>query len=177
MYFKSLATHPYPAAMRNGHDAWTQAIWPGPAGLPTNWTQFSVSRVGAAPPPPPVNAGATTGAVNVLWSNVAGATSYNVKRADTPSGPFLTVAYFRTGNNYTDIAPMVGTGRTYYYRVTSNVAVGESPDSASSSIAHKLAKQRAVPCTARDVIAAPKLTKKPPHCDLAMRRVCGWRPF
>ncbi|TAG00328.1 MAG: hypothetical protein EAZ43_13880 [Betaproteobacteria bacterium] len=128
----------YPAAMQNGYATWAQAVWPGIVGnaAPQNdWLKYRVGTVGTAPSSAPlVSAGTTANSVNVSWSSVAGAQSYNVKRADSPSGPFLTIAYFRTGSSYTETVPMAGTGRTYYYRTTTNTAAGESPDSASASI-------------------------------------------
>jgi hypothetical protein len=126
----------FPAALQNGYAAWTQAVWPGVDGnglARNNWLRYAVTRVGSAPAAPTVAAGAAARSVNVAWSSTAGAASYNVKRADAPNGPFITVAYFRTGTSYVDIAPLAG--RTYYYRVSQTTVAGESADSASTVIA------------------------------------------
>jgi hypothetical protein len=126
----------FPAALQNGYAAWTQAVWPGLDGsgvARNNWLRYAVPRVGSAPAAPTVAAGATARSVNVSWAQTAGVASYNVKRADAPNGPFITVAYLRAGASYADIAPLAG--RTYYYRVSQNTAAGESADSASAVIA------------------------------------------
>jgi hypothetical protein len=131
---KQLGT--YPAAIQNGYAQWAQAVWPGvnAQGVArNNWLQFGVARVGNAPSAPAVAPGTAAGAVNVMWTRPAGTDSVNVKRADSPNGPFLTVAYFRTASSYIDIAPLLG--RTYYYRVSSNTGQNESQDSAVVAIA------------------------------------------
>jgi cytochrome c553 len=125
----------FPAALQNGYAAWTQAVWPGIDGngvARNNWLQYSVQRVGAAPPPPSVAAGASSRSINVSWAPVLGASSYNIKRSDSPNGVYLTVAYYRSGNSYVDSAPL--SGRTYYYRRSANTAQGESADSTIVSI-------------------------------------------
>lgn len=120
----------FPAALHNGYINWAQAMWPGNGTVQNNWQQFSYARVGAAPPAPLVN---TVGnSTLVRWAPTAGASSYNVKRSDSASGPFLTVAYLRSGASYTDKVPLAG--RTYYYRISSNNAQGESPDSIDASL-------------------------------------------
>jgi hypothetical protein len=121
----------YPPALQNGYAAWAQAIWPGRGadGLSrNNWLKYSVARVGEAPATPRVSSGATALEATVLWT-ASGAQSYNVKRADHESGPFLTIAYFRTGSSYTERVPM--NNKTYFYRISANSPQGESADSAS----------------------------------------------
>jgi hypothetical protein len=129
-----VANKVYPAALQNGYAAWTQAVWPGKSGdgvSHNDWLKYTVARVGSAPAAPAVAAGAAANTVSVSWVP-SGAKSYNVKRADSPNGPFLTVAYFRTGTSYSEPVPLPG--RTYHYRVTANSDQGESPDSASTQI-------------------------------------------
>ncbi len=119
-------------ALQNGYAAWAQAIWPGfdSAAAPrNNWLQHAVARVGVAPAAPTVSGGAAPASVNVSWQAQALAQSHNVKRAESANGPYLTVAYLRTGTSYSESVPL--TGRTYHYRITSNTAAGESPDSAA----------------------------------------------
>lgn len=123
----------FPAALQNGWATWAQAIWPGAGNANVSkWEAVKVATQGAAPAAPGLSNG-SAGSVNVSWQAVAGATSYNVKRSDSANGPFLTVAYFRTGLSYTDTVPVAG--RTYFYRVSSNINSNESPDSASQQIA------------------------------------------
>ena len=125
----------YPAALQNGYAAWAQAIWPGVSGANAGkWEDVKVATQGATPTAPNVSNGAAAGRVNVSWRAVAGTTSYNVKRSDSANGPFLTVAYFRTGASYVDTVPLLG--RTYYYRVSSNSSMDatESADSSSQAI-------------------------------------------
>ena len=126
----------FPAALQNGYAAWAQAVWPGvdvSGNARNNWLKYTLPRVGSAPAAPTLSAGTAARSVTVAWTPAADAASYNVKRADSPTGPFLTVAYFRTGTSYVDVAPL--TGRSYYYRVSQNTVAGESPDSANVVIA------------------------------------------
>jgi cellulose 1,4-beta-cellobiosidase len=101
-------------------------------GAQNDWLRFKAPTVGSAPAQPTLAHGVGVGVVNVSWQGIAGAT-YNVKRSDSPNGPFLTVAYFRSGSSYADTAPLAG--RTYYYRLSSNINGSESPDSVSQLIA------------------------------------------
>jgi fibronectin type 3 domain-containing protein len=67
------------------------------------------------------------GAMVVNWSAASGATSYNVKRATSVSGPFATIASNVMPTSYTDTTVVAAT--TYYYVVTATNANGESYDS------------------------------------------------
>ncbi|NQX61832.1 fibronectin type III domain-containing protein [Paenibacillus qinlingensis] len=69
--------------------------------------------------------------INLNWTAVTGATSYNVKRATTAGGPYTTIATSVTGATYTDNS--VTNGTTYYYVVTAVNAGGESGNSNESS--------------------------------------------
>jgi hypothetical protein len=69
--------------------------------------------------------------VSLTWSNVSGATSYNVKRAAVSGGPYSIIASGITGTNYTDSA--VTNGGTYYYVVSANAAGAESGNSFEAS--------------------------------------------
>ena len=125
----------FPAALQNGWASWAQAVWPGLNNANVaKWEAVKVATQGTVPAQPGLSNGAAAGAVNVSWQAVPGATSYNVKRSDSANGPFMTVAYFRTGASYADTVPVAG--RTYYYRVSSNSSMDttESADSASQSI-------------------------------------------
>jgi fibronectin type 3 domain-containing protein len=127
-----IAQRAYPDALQNGYALWAQTVWPGLVnGVPqNNWLQFTYPRVGSAPPAPALLNATTYGDIRVSWTPVPGITSYNVKRSTSPTGPFLTVAYFRTSGQYTDRVPL--TDREYYYKISANSAAGESPDSPAS---------------------------------------------
>lgn len=42
--------------------------------------------------------------IDLNWTQVSGATSYNVKRSTTAGGPYTTIATSETGTTYTDSA-------------------------------------------------------------------------
>jgi hypothetical protein len=65
--------------------------------------------------------------VKLAWNSVAGAITYNVKRAAVSGGPYSTIASGVTGTNYTDSAVM--NGGTYYYVVSAQTSAGESDNS------------------------------------------------
>jgi len=126
----------FPAALQNGYATWAQAVWPGLNGANLGqWAAVKAATQGVAPAAPSLSNGTGAGTVNVSWQALAGATSYNVKRSESANGPFMTVAYFRTGTGYIDTVPVPG--RTYYYRVSSNsnMNANESPDSLNRIIA------------------------------------------
>jgi hypothetical protein len=58
------------------------------------------------------------------WSAADRATSYNVKRASSSGGPYVTVGSLVVGTNYTDAA--VTNGSVYFYVVTGVNGYGES---------------------------------------------------
>ena len=84
------------------------------------------------PPPAPGNLGATggDGTVSLTWDVAPTATSYNVKRATSASGPFTTIET-TTGTSHDDTG--LNNGTTYYYKVSGVNAVGEGLDSAQAS--------------------------------------------
>jgi len=86
----------------------------------------------STPPQAPGNLVATgqDGSVALAWDPAPTATSYNVKRGASASGPFTTIGSptdpsFLDGN--------VSNGTTYYYVVSAINAVGEGPGSAVAS--------------------------------------------
>ena len=81
-------------------------------------------------PAVPIHLTASSGdAVVVLkWEGSVGATSYNVKRANSSSGPFTTIASVNT-TTFTDHA--VTNCSLYYYAASALNSAGESPNSAS----------------------------------------------
>jgi len=84
------------------------------------------SEVVATPKLAPVNVVATGGTnqVQLTWDAFAGAVSYTVKRSATSGGPYSTVASGVLSPSYLDA--MLQSGRTYYYVVIAQLAVGES---------------------------------------------------
>jgi fibronectin type 3 domain-containing protein len=86
----------------------------------------------AAPPAAPASITAIPGnaQVAVSWSAVAGAVSYNVKRASVSGGPYAFVAN-TTATSFTDTGLTNGT--TYYYVVTALNAATESLSSSEAS--------------------------------------------
>jgi len=68
--------------------------------------------------------------VSLTWSPSPFATSYNLKRATNPGGPYATVAGNLGATNYTDTA--VANNVTYYYVVSAQNPAGESDDSAEA---------------------------------------------
>ena len=82
------------------------------------------------PPPPPASLNATPGdaQVDLAWSAVPGAQSYNVKRATSPGGPYTLIAGGVTGAAYTDAS--VANFTTYYYVVSTIISGVEGADSA-----------------------------------------------
>lgn len=89
----------------------------------------AVPTAGATAPAAPTALSATAGnaQISLSWTASAGATSYNVKRGLSASGPFTTVAANVSGISYTNIGLTNGT--TYYYVVSAVNAVGESANS------------------------------------------------
>ncbi|HEY5911157.1 MAG TPA: metallophosphoesterase [Verrucomicrobiae bacterium] len=97
-----------------------------PAG--DSWT-YTIGGPALPAAPTGLTAQAGDAQVALSWNAVAGATSYNAKRAaGTPSGPYTTVASGLTTTAYTDTG--LNNGTTYYYVVSAVNGAGQSPDSA-----------------------------------------------
>jgi hypothetical protein len=69
--------------------------------------------------------GRATG-VGLTWVASVGASSYTVKRGTRPGGPYTTLAQRVAGSAYTDQTAKAG--ELYYYTVSANNALGESPN-------------------------------------------------
>jgi autotransporter-associated beta strand protein len=64
------------------------------------------------------------------WNPVSGASSYNVKRSYSSTGPFDTIASGVAGSSYTDSSVQgTVTGQTYYYVISALNSRSESPNS------------------------------------------------
>ncbi|MFS1512082.1 glycoside hydrolase family 6 protein [Chengkuizengella sp. SCS-71B] len=111
----------------------------------TEWNQVTLYQNGALisgvepgggnPTPPAAPSGLTAsagdGQVDLSWSSVSGADSYNVKRSTSAGGTYTTVATGVTSTNYTNAGLTNGT--TYYYVVSAQNTAGESANSTEAS--------------------------------------------
>jgi hypothetical protein len=105
--------------------------------------------------------------VNLTWSGVAEANSYNVKRATNPSGPYTVIATGVTGETYSDLN--VTNGITYYYVVT---AVNSSGESANSNEASATPQGPVIqPETGRAILTITMDTGLEKEFDLSMAEV------
>lgn len=108
-------------------------------GLSAIWSPYSspvTVTVVATELPAPTGLQAVIGqggyAVNLLWSKIAGAASYNILRATTNGSGYTPIGTSPYAL-YTDATGSPGT--TYYYVVQAVNSVGPSPDSNQASIA------------------------------------------
>lgn len=95
-----------------------------------NGTGTVTVREAVPPAPTTLTALPSVGQVALSWTPSAGATGYNVKRAATLEGTYSTIAS-PAGTNFVDSG--LSSGSTYYYRVSSLNAGGESDDSGAGS--------------------------------------------
>jgi len=102
----------------------------GPTGGSCNLAEIEFWGDAPSVPHVPWNvtaAGISGTQILLAWRAPAFATSYNVKRATNPGGPYAVIASGWTTNQFTDNGRNAGT--TYYYVVSAVNAVGESADS------------------------------------------------
>lgn len=86
----------------------------------------------AAPTDRPMGLSATiitNSQINLAWTAVPDATSYNVKRSATPGGPYTTLYAGITSTKFSDTDMTAGELYDYFYVVSANVPGGESPNS------------------------------------------------
>jgi fibronectin type 3 domain-containing protein len=117
----------------NNGNAFRYVRYLGPANANCNVGEikFHGNISGLLPPAAPTNPSASligANQIGISWSAVATATSYNVKRAASSSGPYIIVAN-TPGTNVNDIVPPGGTN--YFYSVSAINSVGESADSSA----------------------------------------------
>jgi len=105
---------------------------------PDNGNYASVSgsvavTVNEAPPLAPTGVGVTprVGQVDLVWSAVANATGYNVRRSTVPGGSYVLVGT-PSGTSFSDTT--VTNGQTYYYVVSAMGNGGEGADSAEVEV-------------------------------------------
>ena len=72
----------------------------------------------------------TENQVNLSWTGVPEATSYNIKRSIVSGGPYTVISSDITGVSFIDTD--VSSGQPYFYVVSANLPHGESPDSNES---------------------------------------------
>lgn len=94
-------------------------------------TATPVAGVTAPPAPTALTATAGNAQVSLTWTASTGATSYDVKRALSATGPFTTIATNVSGTSYTNTSLTNGT--TYHYVVSAVNAAGQSANSAVAS--------------------------------------------
>ncbi len=93
----------------------------------------------------------TSGQVSLEWTVGSGADSYRVKRADSPSGPYETIAEVgAAARTYADTS--VQTGARYYYVVTAVNEHGES-DNSNEAVAVSVADDAGVPAQVQNLVA------------------------
>jgi autotransporter-associated beta strand protein len=101
-------------------------------GETANSTETNATPI-AVPPGAPtgLTALAAHGIVTLTWSNTPGANSYNVKKATTSGGPYITIANLPQ-TSYSDTNGLVD-GTTYYYVVSAIGNDGEGLNSAETN--------------------------------------------
>ena len=98
----------------------------------TNSVEVSATTLTAPSAPASLTAVAgLSGTINLSWPASAGATSYNIKRANFSGGPYNVIATNVTTIGYTNTG-LDGTV-TYYYVVSAVNVNGESPNSSEAS--------------------------------------------
>lgn len=107
----------------------------------TSWTPFGLDAIDIddtgylintnLSAPVNLSAAAAIQKINLSWTAVTNATSYNVKRSTTTGGPYETIASSVTNATYSDIN--VTSDVKYYYVVTAVNAAGESISSNEAS--------------------------------------------
>ncbi|MDB6017170.1 MAG: Endoglucanase [Pedosphaera sp.] len=99
----------------------------------TNAATFDSLSFASQLPLPPANFVVISDSTQITlnWTPVAGATGYNVKRANALGGPYSVIAAGVIGTNYTDLN--LTNGVRYYYVVTAINWNGESASSSQTS--------------------------------------------
>ena len=118
-----------PANFTSATDLISGTIKTGPVILDAKTSAvFYLADIADASPVPPIplliDAHARSNGTLITWSPSAAATSYTLKRATTPGGPYATVASGLGTLGYRDTTAVNGT--TYYYAVSATSAGGTS---------------------------------------------------
>lgn len=88
---------------------------------------FKMYETVSVPSAPSLAAVPGNSTVSLAWDNEAGVTGYNVKRSETPGGPYITLASGVTSGVFYDNTAV--SGKTYYYVVSAVNHIGESTNS------------------------------------------------
>jgi alpha-galactosidase len=99
-----------------------------------NWHGAKLYRVsGAYVPLPPSTLAATGGdhQVELVWDAATGASSYDIFRASSSGGPYVSIASGITGTSYVDTD--LANGLTYFYVISSVTDQGQSGNSTEVS--------------------------------------------
>lgn len=97
-------------------------------------SEIAALATGITSPPAPNGLNATavsSSQIDLNWTASTSATSFRVKRATSPGGPYTTVAGGLTETSFSDTELTSGT--TYYYVVSAFNVAGESPNSAQAN--------------------------------------------
>jgi autotransporter-associated beta strand protein len=96
------------------------------------WAPATSSFITPTAAPAGLAAVPTSGLVSLSWSATPGATSYHLKRATSPGGPYTPVISGILGNTASDPSAAIGT--SYYYVISASNPGGESANSAELAI-------------------------------------------
>ncbi len=116
---KARTVHRVDEPISNGMAAVGAMIWPN-----NNWSVYRFATAAVAAPAQ-CTAVAGTRSIQVTWSVVPGATSYNLHRAVSANGPFVPLQLMTTDTTALDRG--LNAGATWYYRVSANLNGTEGP--------------------------------------------------
>jgi len=121
-----------PADFSSGVDLVSGKKLSAPVVIPPGTTVVFYLPKASSPNPPPSSPLVFTGQVgddevDLNWDPSSGAKTYNVKRATSPGGPYVTMAQGVTDLHYAD--KFISKGTTYYYVLTGSGVTGESDNS------------------------------------------------
>ena len=108
--------------------------WRPPGGYTVSFDHVSLTAAGTALPPMPENLKVETSgstALKLSWGTQGHVSAYKLCRATSPDGPFVTLATNLSEPSYVDDSLEPAT--TYYYKVWSSNAAGESNGCAEGS--------------------------------------------
>ena len=121
------AVHRIDEPVSNGMAAVGAMAWPN-----NNWSVYR-STTAAVAAPAQCTAIAGTRSIQVTWSVVPGATSYNLYRAVSASGPFVPLRLMTTDTTLLDRG--LNAGATWYYRVSTNINATEGAGNSPVAVA------------------------------------------
>jgi autotransporter-associated beta strand protein len=93
-----------------------------------SWAPDSVALTTPTSAPGGLGFTSSNGDITLQWDAVPGASSYAVKRSNSPGGPYTTLFSHVTGTRFLD--SLATAGSTWHYVVSSSNAAGESANSA-----------------------------------------------